>query len=218
MIRRKLPPFVVWVAILMISLSSGSYCLSVSAQTDGELEAMKSRVRILMQQNKYTEALPLLEKIVAAEPNDAENQEYLGFALVAQANNSNDETERKAVRVRARAAFVKSKQLGNRAPIVDALISSIPVNGDEGPAFSKDIAANSLMIEAEAFFSQGKLGEALADYKKALELDPKLYHAALFAGDVYTHREDYTEATKWYERAIAINPNIETGYRYSATP
>ena len=98
------------------------------------------------------------------------------------------------------------------------MISAIPEDGSASAAFSQNIAANSLMIEAEGFFSSGKLDQALADYKKALELDPKLYHAALFAGDVFVHQGDFAQGLIWYDRAIAIDPTIETGYRYSATP
>jgi tetratricopeptide (TPR) repeat protein len=31
-------------------------------------------------------------------------------------------------------------------------------------------------------------------------------------------RKDYAQAETWYQKAIAIDPNIETAYRYSATP
>jgi tetratricopeptide (TPR) repeat protein len=74
------------------------------------------------------------------------------------------------------------------------------------------------MAEAEAFFAQGKLDEALKDYQKALGLDPKLYHAALFAGDVFMQKGDFAQGEVWYKRAIEIDPNKETAYRYSATP
>jgi len=37
------------------------------------------------------------------------------------------------------------------------------------------------MVEAEALFSQGNLNDALKNYQKALQLDPKLYEAALFS-------------------------------------
>jgi len=102
--------------------------------------------------------------------------------------------------------------------VVDALIQGIPLDGSDATAFSQNIAANSLMTEAESFFSQGRLDEALNDYQKALELDPKLYHAALFAGDVFIQKGDFAQSEVWYQRAIAIDPNRETAYRYSATP
>ncbi|HEX9422390.1 MAG TPA: tetratricopeptide repeat protein [Pyrinomonadaceae bacterium] len=205
-------------AVLLICLSSSVYYSPVAAQTSESIAKLKQEAIDLTRQTKYTEALPLLEKIVTAEPENAEMQFYLGFALVAQATNTSDEAQRKALRVRARETFVKSKKLGVREPVVNALIQAIPLDGADGAAFSQNIAANSLMTEAEALFSQGKLDEALKDYQQALALDPNLYHAALFAGDVFVQRGDFVEAEGWYKRAIAIDPNRETAYRYSATP
>ena len=74
------------------------------------------------------------------------------------------------------------------------------------------------MVEAEALFSQGKLDDALRNYQRALQLDPKLYEAALFSGDVYSHNGDFPQAETWYQKAIAIDPTREIAYRYSATP
>src|SRR5947207_15840519 len=74
------------------------------------------------------------------------------------------------------------------------------------------------MNEAEALFSQGKFDEAIMDYQKALSLDPKIYEAAVFYGDVYNSKKDYKQAEIWYQKAITIDPDREIAYRYSATP
>jgi tetratricopeptide (TPR) repeat protein len=74
------------------------------------------------------------------------------------------------------------------------------------------------MQEGESAFAQGKMDEALKKYQKALELDPKLYYAALYSGDVYVQKAEYPNAEIWYQKAIQIDPARETAYRYSATP
>lgn len=188
------------------------------AQGDQDLREQKNKAAELIKNQKYTEALPLLEKIAAVEPEDSETQFYLGFALIAQATITKDDAQRKAIRLRARNTFTKSKELGFKHPILDALIHSIPPDGSDGGTFSQNAEADKLMTEAEGLFSQGKLDEALKDYQKALELDPQIYEAALFSGDVYVQRADYKQAEIWYQKAITINPNRETAYRYSATP
>jgi tetratricopeptide (TPR) repeat protein len=179
---------------------------------------MKTQAKSLINEQKFTEALPILQQLEKIDPNDAETQFYLGFALVGQAKNTSDTNARKALMVKARAAFTKSRDLGNNAPLVKAMIESIPPDGAETGFGSKNAEANALMDQGEALFSKGKLDEALAAYQAALKLDPKLYHAALFSGDVYVQTERYAEAEIWYQKAIAIDPNIETAYRYSATP
>jgi tetratricopeptide (TPR) repeat protein len=202
--------------ILLLCLSG--FCLSGYAQTDTSLSVLKQKAAELVKQTRYTEALPLLEKIVAAEPNNAQMVFQLGFALVAQANTTIETADKKALRVRARNAFIKAKELGTAEPIIEALIQSLPPDGSDASSFSQNLMANAVMVEAESLFGQGKLDEALKDYQKALSLDPKLYHAALFSGDVYMQRGDFSQASAWYEKAIAIDPTKETAYRYSATP
>ncbi|HEX4899760.1 MAG TPA: tetratricopeptide repeat protein [Pyrinomonadaceae bacterium] len=201
-------------ALLLLAVTLTS---PVFAQT-GDLAQTKQKAVALIDDLKYVEAFPLLEKIVAAEPDNSEMQFYLGFALVAKANETTDASMRRDFRVRARAAFVRAKQLGYGAPLVDALITSMPPDGSEGAAFSSNAAAEAIMKTAEAHFSKGELDDALKNYQRALVLDPKLYHAALFSGDVYLHQNHYEQAEFWYQRAISIDPNRETAYRYSATP
>jgi len=195
-----------------------SFSITTQAQTNENVIELRRQASELMKQTKYTEALPLLEKIATLQPEDGETQFFLGFALIGQATITKDAATRKALRVRARTSFVKAKSLGFYEPRLDALINDLPEDGSDPADYSSASKANELMKEGEAAFSQGKGDEALKKYQEALELDPKLYHAALFAGDIYLQKKDYAQAEIWYQKAIAIDPNIETAYRYSATP
>jgi len=203
-------------AVLFLCLAACPVALY--AQTGESLQQLKERAENLIDEIKYTEALPLLERIVAADPKDARMQFYLGFALQGQATQIKDDAARRALRVRARAAFVKAREMGIAEPIIHGLIDAIPADGNDSRSFSPHVEANALMLQAEGKFSEGKLDEALANYQRALKLDPKLYYAALFSGDVFTHKGEYDQAEIWYQRAISIDPMIETAYRYSATP
>lgn len=218
MSQRKFVIFASRFAVLLFCLATVWHAAAIYAQTDESITELKQRAVALMKQTKFTEALPLLEKIVAVEPDNAEMQYYLASALLGQVANTKDEAARKTLRIRARKAFIKSKELGINEPNVEAMINSLPVDGSDANAFSPNFGANELMGQAEALFSQGKLDEALKAYQKALALDPTLYHAALFCGDVFMQKEDFAQAEVWYQKAIAINPNKETAYRYSATP
>src|SRR6476619_3010241 len=133
------------IAILFLFLSS--FCLSSYAQADTDLTELKQKVAELTKQTRYTEALPLLEKIVAAEPKNSEMVFQLGFALVAQANATIETADRRAFRVRARNAFIKAKELGVREPVVEALIQSLPPDGSDTGAFSQNLLANAEMVE-----------------------------------------------------------------------
>jgi tetratricopeptide (TPR) repeat protein len=202
-------------AILIMSFTAAA----LRAQTNDSVELMKEKVADLIKYGRLTETVPLLEKLVVAEPKEPKHQVSLGFGLLAQAASTQDATEAKQLRVRARNAFIKAKELGTDEPRIDGLIEGIPESGSvEGGRFSPNVTADTLMTAAEADFSQGKMDEALANYQKALDIDPHLYEAALFCGDVYLQKGDYTQAEAWYQKAIAIDPNREIAYRYSATP
>lgn len=198
------------IAALFITLNSNAQDLTVAQ--------MQEKAAELLSQSKPVEALPWLEKIVAAQPNDMNNQFYYAFCLIAKATQANDAAERKQLRIRARNAFLKSKELGKPASEVDGFIQGIQADGSDPGAFSDDPESNAATEAGEKAFTSGKLDEALEHYKRALTLDPKNYHAALFAGDMYLKKDDYSNAEIWYQKAIAIDPFKETAHRYSATP
>jgi tetratricopeptide (TPR) repeat protein len=207
-----------WISILAVVFALLCTAPAAFGRADDSIAALKHQAEELVKAEKFTEALPILEKIVAAEPNDAHTQFNLAFALIGQAIVTKDLAERKAMRIRARNSFLKAKELGETAPVLVALIEGLPADGSDTNTFSTNTQVNDLMNGAEALFAQGKLDEALLGYQRALELDPKMYHAALFSGDVFTQKGDFPSAEIWYQKAIAIDPNKETAYRYSATP
>jgi tetratricopeptide (TPR) repeat protein len=185
---------------------------------DEEAAALKTRAAALMEALKYTDALPLYEKLAILLPKDAEVYRNLGFSLIAQAANTDDQVTRKQIRIRARNMFISARDLGDDSLLVKGIIEGMPEDGSDPLGFSDNAEANKLMKQGEASFSSGKLEDALAAYQSALKLDPRCYYAALFSGDVYNSQEKWNEAEKWYHRAIDIDPFRETAYRYSATP
>jgi tetratricopeptide (TPR) repeat protein len=206
-----------FLCLTIFALSLFAFPSAANAQNES-LNETKAKAADLLKNNNIIEALPLLEKIAQAEPNDADTQFFLGFALIGKAINVKDKAERKQLRVRARNAFLKAKQLGKEENVIDAFIQSIPPDGSEAPGFSANEEANTAMENGERAFTAGKIDEALALYQKAIKLDPKIYEAALFSGDMYFRKNDYGNAEIWYQKAIAINPDRETAYRYSASP
>ncbi len=188
-----------------------------TAQTN-EAAALKIEAKALSDAQKLTEALPLYERLVQLTPQDPEVQMNLAFSLLGQAANTTDIYARKQLRIRARAAFVKAKELGDKPQLVLGMIEGLAPDGSDSSGFSDNAEANKLMEKGEAAFSSGKMDEALAHYQNALKMDPHCYHAALFSGDVNMHKEDFAAAETWYQKAISIDPYVETAYRYSATP
>jgi tetratricopeptide (TPR) repeat protein len=209
--------FAILLTFFVFCFSTAAFAPPARAQTEN-LDALEKQASQLLEQNKFTEALPVLEKLAAAKPDNANVQFFLGYCVLAQSIGNKDEAARRQLRVRARSIFVKAKELGRNDQLINSLIESIAPDGSDKAKFSENKQADALMEQGEVAFTQGKSDEALSLYQKALELDPKLYYAALFSGDVYRQKGDFANAEKWYQKAIAIDPNIETAYRYSATP
>lgn len=191
---------------------------SLTVLAQGGLAEAKEKAAQLLAAHKYLEALPLLETITAAEPENAQAFYDLGTALLARSIAVSDPAEQKMLRVRARAAFVKSQSLGNDTMLVRAFIDAIPTDGSKGADYSSNPRSDALTAAGERAFASRDLDRAIELYKLALEADPKNYFAALFIGDCYLGKEDFPNAEIWYKKAIGIDPNIETAYRYSATP
>ncbi|HEY0461255.1 MAG TPA: tetratricopeptide repeat protein [Pyrinomonadaceae bacterium] len=205
---RRLKVFLASAAILLF------VCGSTLAQTT-DFDADRDRAIRLVNAGNFAEALPLLEKLSAAKEADGQIFFGLGLAYWRVQETKKDRAEWKAVRLKARRAWLKAKELGTSVPEIDLIIASIKDDGGDR-AESDNLLAQSSFDEATAPFAAGDYKTALAAYEKAATLDPKWYEAALYTGDTYYAMKDYDKAGVWFAKAIAIDPNRETAYRYWA--
>lgn len=211
---------------LKLAICMTFVCVSVApvfGQTDYESE--RRRAAQLLDESKIQQALPIFEKLVQQRPNDPDAQFYLGFCLVAKATDTADPAARKQQRLSAREHLLRAKQLGMADALLDQLLAQIPPDGSEPVKFSNIPAAEAAMNEGEGAYTRGELDKAFAAYGRALQSDPKLYVAALFAGDMQFKRGHnstdpvqrkalFDSAGEWFHKAIAIDPDRETAYRY----
>jgi tetratricopeptide (TPR) repeat protein len=195
------------------------------AQEDANYQAERERAMQLFNKSDFISALPILEKLANAKPTDAGVFEALGFSLTASTASIKDASERAKVRARARAALLHAQELGDNSNLLQITLENLSAGDMNSVPFSALKEADAAMREGEESFTHGELDKALAAYERALKFDPKLYYAALFAGDVQ-FKKGYTatdpvekdrllkQAGEWFARAIAINENIETAHRY----
>jgi len=79
--------------------------------------------------------------------------------------------------------------------------------------------ANPVDSMAELYFRMGRLDDAIAKYKEALELKPDFYYAYWEIAYVYAVKEAYSEAMRWTDEFIGMapTPGIEAeGYLWKA--
>lgn len=171
----------------------------------------------LFEGRNFDEALPLLEKLAAASPEDAEVLAKLGIVIVARSVPLTDEAKRRRERARAHKLISRAKELGVKDDFVEYTLNLLNPDGSAKggrDGFSNNKEAEGLMRVGEAAFSRGDYGAALKAYERAFELDPTLYQAPLFAGDAYLQRKEFEKAAEWYARAVGLQPDAETAYRY----
>jgi tetratricopeptide (TPR) repeat protein len=213
--RTRLAPAAL--ALLLISLAAPA---PASAQSLSQNDPDRRTAFDLFQDQKFVDALPLLEKLAAKHPDDGPVLGRYGIALFVTAQSVTDPEQRKQKLARARAALVRGKELGLGpglpADLVDGMIATLRPDGSEANPhkFSENGEADAAMREGEAAFAREDYEAALKSYARALQLDPKLYDAALFAGDAHLQRGEFDQAREAYARAAAINPDRETAYRY----
>src|ERR1700734_2770077 len=65
-------------------------------------------------------------------------------------------------------------------------------------------------VEAE---KSGQLDSAVAEFRKAIELDPKLATAFADLGAVYIEKRDYATAIPPLKRALELSPDLEGAHR-----
>ena len=191
-----------WIALVCVVASLG---VAAAQQESG------SRANDLYKAGKKVDALPLYEELAKQYPNEWLYQERLADCLNATVAGENDAQKIVRIRTRVRDAAKRAVELGDPNEYLHIL-----ANID--PAKPVDIAAASpgaaLLKEAEKAYGAGDFTTAMAKYKAAAEADPQLYEAPLFAGDTAYVQHDLKSAAEWFARAIKIDPNRETAYRY----
>ncbi|MGA2277589.1 MAG: hypothetical protein ABSG00_08290 [Terracidiphilus sp.] len=195
-----------WIAGASLCLALLSLPLAGAAQED---EA--ARANALYKAGKRIDALPLYEDLAKAFPKEQFYAERLADCLGAESVQLSDPAEIKKVRTQMRDEAKRAVELGDEAEYIKLMANSDPdaplYGGIQGPG-------KALLAEAEKAFTAGDFTTAMAKYTAAYEADPQLYEAALFAGDTAYTQKDLKTAAFWFARAIAINPNRETAYRY----
>ena len=196
-----------WIA--GVSLGLAVLCLAAAGFAQDDEAA---RANALFQALKRLEALPLYEDLAKAHPDEMLYFERLADCLGAQSAQLSDPAQIKAVRTRMRDAAKRAVEFGYTTEYIRMM-----ANADPNEPLYADIVSpgKALLAEAEKAYTAGDFPTAMAKYTAAANADPKLYQAPLFAGDTAFVQHDLKTAAVWFARAIAIDPDRETAYRFA---
>src|SRR6476646_11023301 len=197
--------------------------VSATAQTQNPAERQHA-IEVYESQNLVA-ALPVLEKVALAYPNDPVVLSRLGFALYANSTDEKDPNKRTQMRQRALSILRKSRSLGDDSNLTSMALEALENPDSTQVPFSRIQTAEAAIREGEAAFMRGDMDKAIAAYKRALEADPHLYSAALYAGDSEFKKamnstdpqfrsQHFDAAGVWFAISFNDKADTETAYRY----
>jgi tetratricopeptide (TPR) repeat protein len=89
-------------------------------------------------------------------------------------------------------------------PPLAALMGTLPPSEPPMSSAEREFAAASALDDGDP----GRFDEALAGYRRSLEIDPYLVPALINLGNIHYARNELAEAQALYERAVAIEPDV----------
>jgi tetratricopeptide (TPR) repeat protein len=193
----------IWAAAL---LGVAAMCVTGGAQTDRAAQANE-----LYLAGKRVDALPLYQDLAKSYPNEMLYQERLAGCLGAAAMQATDPAQVNALRTQERDAARRAIALGDKANYIQVMAN---LNPDAPVEIAPQSAGGAALQQGEKAFDRGDYQTAMASYIAAAGADPHLYEAPLYAGDTAYAQDDLATAAHWFARAIEVNQNRETAYRY----
>ncbi len=167
------------------------------------------------EQPSVLQAIQLLEQAVARDPNFVLAYCMLGRLHLIMFWGGYDHTP--ARRELANAAIQKAVRLQPNAGEVHLALARYAYHGfrDYDRARAElDLARRTLPNDAETYFlsalidrRQGRWTEAIRNFERAVELDPRNVYFLGNAGETYQFLRHYAEAGHLFERAVAISPH-----------
>jgi tetratricopeptide (TPR) repeat protein len=202
---------------VLVFIFAFSATCGYARQAASDFATKKQQADALFAQNKMEESEPLYESLAADSNADWVIFSRLGFLLYSKMSNTRDDQQRKDLADRARTALLRARELGDRTALTNLYINNLANGTPPYSHYSDNAEADSVMHEAETVYLKGDMAASIELYKKALAADPKLYLAAVNVGDCYYKTPGkQEEAQEWFAKAVGINPNAETAYRYWA--
>jgi tetratricopeptide (TPR) repeat protein len=168
----------------------------------------------MVDENRYIDALPLLEQIILSYPDDAEMWADFGIAIMSNAITLTDAGERKKEMERGIKALQRARNLGTTSTKALYFLDQFEDFDGVDNFSNKNPEVEKALRQGEAHFGRAEYDLAFKSYEKAFKLDPKNYEAVLFMGDCFYAQKKYKEAEPYFAKAIEINPEVETAYRF----
>lgn len=208
----------------LIALLLSATVFAQTPQHEANFDAERKQANDLFLAGKILDSLPLYEDLCRQDPTIAVFAERHGSGLIRKSATLPDPAAQKAMNDAGMAEIRRAQKLGDNSAyvqdvlsggtksIVGSAITGLPLT--IGYTYHGSAETQAIMKQAEEAFGREDVPAALKLYQRAAEQDPKLYTAALDVGDMYFRQNDVNNAGLWFQKAIAIDPDRDTAYRY----
>jgi tetratricopeptide (TPR) repeat protein len=200
----KLKPFL----ILALTLSS----LSAQKVFDSKAGKLVQEGSQLLDSNKFNEALAKFREAAKLDPTYSMAVSHQSLAFL-QASTMTDEANVGDYRGAAEELARKALEINDLDPVAAAVLKQLS-GGGFSSSHKPSKEALTFFQEAEAKFVAHSYNEAIALYRKALELDPAYTDAALYLGDAYFAQEKWEDAEPWFKKAAEMEPLYGRTWRF----
>jgi tetratricopeptide (TPR) repeat protein len=119
------------------------------------------------------------------------------------------------LRKEARSAANRALALNPDDPLAQEALRHLDADAPS-PLRMRNPAAAKVLDEAEVFFTERRLPEALAKYREAMVLDPQISMPWVGAGDCYFLQKQWKQAEEMFRRATEIEPRNSQAWRFLA--
>lgn len=188
--------------------------LGAQGPFDGKSGPMVKVGYQLLSQGKFNEAAAKFEEGMKADPASSFPISALS-KLFFEASKATDAAHQAEYRDKAMDLAHQALDKND----LDFIASEVLLNADGGSTESvhqpKPDAVEPFN-QAEAAYRAQKWDEAIAGYQKALASDPGFTDAALYLGDVYFDRKQYSKAEPWFKKATEMEPRYARAWRFLA--
>ena len=201
--------------------------LPATPQHQANFDSETQQANALFVAGKQLEALPFYEDLCRQDPTVALFAERHAAGLFAKASTPGlglDPKEAGNAFVQGMAELQRAQSLGDNSQQLNvmlawasktpmgALLTGIPLT--VGYTHEPNAAAATTYQQANAAFSAQKYDDAAKLFIASAAQDPQFYMAPLYAGDSYLRLKDFPNTYQSYAKAVAIDPDRETAYRY----